>query len=145
VKSLESISIHVTTIAIKLSGTEQTQVIWKDLAQSLRTDLEVEFVDCKNDSIELLLAVRSSNADALVLFAEQDTQAIMSHLFAEFPDITVLTLRSSGQAYIDERCHVRRELSDCTNDGVLQALHRALEHPCNSDSVLADIGAALHG
>jgi DNA-binding NarL/FixJ family response regulator len=97
----------------------------------LRSQPDVEVVGEPTDPLGVLVAVRETNADALVLELEQREEAgVLSHLLAEFPDLTVLTLLPSGEAFIEQRCAHRWSVDDLSPGGLLEALRRAVRAPC---------------
>lgn len=75
---------------------------------ALANDPEIEVIARVDDPIEVLVTVKQESINVVVLADEQqDTPGLSSHLLAEFPDVTVLALDASGQAWIEQRCHRR--------------------------------------
>ncbi|ESQ15773.1 MAG TPA: hypothetical protein DDY14_09270 [Chromatiaceae bacterium] len=118
--------------AIKILMTDQTHKRWRTLEEQLSNDPGFKFVGRSSRLIELLLEVRLTEADAVVLFAETNERGILSHLFAEYPDLTVLTLCPTGEAFIDECCPTRRTVIDSSAIGIVKALRDAIAQPCDS-------------
>ena len=117
--------------AIRLLITDTVQDRWRALEEQLGNDPGFELVGRVSRLVELLLAIRSTEADAVVFFAETDERGILSHLFAEYPDLTVLTLCPSGEAYIEERCPTRWTVGDSSAVGIVEALRDAVTQPCD--------------
>lgn len=103
---------------------------WLALDARLREDPHVHHVGCVNRPVEVLLAVRSMKADAVVFFADTDHPGILSHLFTEYPDLIAVILYSSGEAVIEELCPSRRTIADTSAQSILEALQDARAHPC---------------
>ena len=81
---------------------------------------------------DLLLAVRETHADAVILSAgDSDVQGLCSHLLAEYPGLTILALSVEGRsAFVEQLCPSRREISDPSTERVLAALRQAIREPC---------------
>ena len=120
--------------AIRLLTTDTSEKHWHAVEEKLSNDPNFEVVGRACRLVELLLEVRSSKADVVVLFAESGEVGILSHLFAEYPDLTVLILCPSGEAFIEERCPTRREIIDSSATGIVQALRDAILQPCSGPS-----------
>lgn len=121
--------------AIRLLITDPTHKRWRALEEQLHNDPGFEVVGRVSRLVELLLAVRSTEADAVVFFAETNEHGILSHLFAEYPDLTVLTLQPSGEAFVEERCPSRRAIAVSSVTGITEALRSAIEQPCGSPNL----------
>lgn len=110
--------------------TEPTLSRWGSFAELITDDSDVEIVEkftLKPDStIELLLAVESSEPDAVVLYGKSDSFGIISHLLSEYPDLVVLFLCESGEVFIEERSQCRTSLLDDSPERISQALHDAV-------------------
>lgn len=119
----------MTAIKVLISNIIQEQ--WHAVEDKLINDPRFKCVGRVSKHIELLLAVRSTQADAVVVFAENYGAGILSHLFAEYPDLTVLMLCSSGEAFIVERCPSRRAVFDLSTMGVIEALRDAVTRSCD--------------
>jgi hypothetical protein len=104
----------------------------------------MDTVSARADPIELLLAVRTNAVDAVVLGIESDDErGILSQLLAEYPDLTVLAVPSSGNAFIEQRCPCRWRIEDTSARGLLCALRSAVMDPCDSGGDMDPAGAAL--
>ena len=120
----------MTTPRIRLLTVDSPRNRWREFEERLRDDPGFEVVREVNRPIELLLAVGSARIDAVVFFDETDAPGIRSHLFAEYPGLTVLALHPSGAAYIEECCPTRRMIADRSSAGIARALREAVERPC---------------
>ncbi len=120
---------------------------WNDNQQpikvALQTQPEVEIVGEVAEHVELLVAVRETNADAVLLVIDADEdEGMLSHLFAEYPDLTVLAVPAGNSAtqpayqlsdkhpiFIEQRCRYRCPLDDAAPGSIVQALCRAVREP----------------
>ncbi len=120
---------------------------WKDNHRPIKTALqaqpEVEIVGEVAEHVELLVAVRDTNADAVLLVIDPDEdEGMLSHLFAEYPDLTVLAMPAGKpaaeavakwadrrSAFIEQRCRYRCSVDDATPDGIVKALCHAVREP----------------
>lgn len=105
---------------------------------------EVDIVGEVTEHVELLVAVRNTNADAVLLLIDTDEdEGMLSHLFAEYPDLTVLTMPVNPLGYsadnnaesihrsvvIEQRCRYRYRVDSLTPDAAVQALCSAIQEP----------------
>lgn len=116
---------------LRLLITDPTPERWRSLENRLRKEQKFELVGHVPNLVDLLMAVRTNEADAVVLFRSETEQGILSHLFAEFPDLTVLVLEPSGRAFIEQRCPSRRAIADSSATGLVEALRHAITQPCS--------------
>ena len=94
---------------------------------------DFELVGEAADPVELLLKVKRTGADVVVLTsAGQADAALASHLFGEYQDLTVLVVSVAG-TFIQQLCPRARFLSDRSPGGILAALRSAVAHPCEGD------------
>jgi hypothetical protein len=114
-----------------LVAVDPPQKRWAVLEKLVSDSPDFELIRRVSTHVELLLAVRSTEADAVVFFAETDEHGILSHLFAEYPDVRVLVLYPSGAAFIEERCPRRWPIADTSEVAILETLREAVEQPCN--------------
>ncbi len=104
---------------------------------SLAEHPDVEIVGDFSGTVGLLLAVAQQQAEIVVISAtEPQHRAAVSHLFAEYPDLTVLALDDRSQVFIEQRCPSRRQIDDLGLDNLVETLHCALSDPCDG----ADVG-----
>lgn len=105
----------------------------------LQTQPDVEVVGEVSEHVELLVAVRETKADAILLVINpEEDEGMLSHLFAEYPDLTVLAV-TAGHAdgnssvndsiFIEQRCRYRSSVSDNSPKGIVQALCHAVREP----------------
>lgn len=95
---------------------------------------DMEIVGVARTPIELLLEVKRTDADVVVLEIKDDTTpGLFSHLFAEFPRLVVLGIeRHDARAFVEQLCPRRREIgafSDATR--MIDALRKAVLSPCD--------------
>ena len=103
----------------------------------LQADPEVEVVGEVTEHLELLLAVRDMDVNAVLLaMGPDEEEGMLSHLFAEYPDLTVLVIQPSERVYervyIEQRCRHRTMVNDVTPAGVVEALRNAVHSPCET-------------
>jgi len=110
----------------------------------LKKHPDVDIVGQASDHVELLVAIRNTQADAVLLMIDTEKdEGMLSHLFAEYPDLIVLAIpvRSAGEAwhqqpslphapvFIEQRCRYRYNVDDASSDAVVQALCAAVNEP----------------
>lgn len=86
------------------------------------------------EHVELLVAVRDTGANAVLLIINpEEDEGMLSHLFAEYPDLTLLTMPDgqapAGSVFIEQRCRARRTVADTSPAGIVQALRTAVREP----------------
>lgn len=88
------------------------------------------------EPLELLVAVRDMEADAVILDLEEyEEPALCSHLLAEYPNLTILSLAPDGKtAFVRPR---RREIVEPSEANILTALRHAIRSPCSSEAEAA--------
>lgn len=118
---------------------------WHDNHQSIKTVFQaqpdVEIVGEVSEHVELLVAVRDTDADAVLMIIDPEKdEGMLSHLFAEYPDLTVLAIaagadRETGDAsadtpvFIEQRCRYRSQVTDYSPQGLADALCNAVREP----------------
>ena len=103
---------------------------WRTLEGQLNEEAQFEVVGRVRKPVDLLLAVLSTEANVVVLFNPEEGQGIMSHLFAEYPELTVLILGPTGNAFIRQRCPSQWAVADTSFSGLVTALRNAVNEPC---------------
>ena len=93
---------------------------------------DMEVVGEVLDPLELIVAVRETEADAVILALEgSEEPGLTSHLLAEYPKLTILGLPSRGKtAFVRPG---RQEIVDPTGPKILEALRQAILAPCTSE------------
>ncbi len=93
---------------------------------------DMEVVGEVLDPLGLLVAVRETEADAVILgVMDSEEPGLCSHLLAEYPNLTILGLASDGKtAFIRPR---RQEIDDPSEESILGALRHAIRAPCRSE------------
>lgn len=95
------------------------------LKEIMESQPDMEMVGEVLNPVDLLVAVRETEADAVIL-ALQDSEepGLTSHLLAEYPDLTIVGLASNGNtAFVRPG---RREIADPTGADILTALRHAI-------------------
>lgn len=93
---------------------------------------DMEVVREARSRFDLLLAVRETHADAVILGAgNSEIPGLCSHLLAEYPGLTILALGiEGGRAFVEQLCPSRREIVNPSRENVLAALREAISEPC---------------
>ena len=93
---------------------------------------DMEVVGEVPDPVELLVAVKETEADAVILDLEDSEEpGTASHLLAAYPDLTILGLAANGKkAFVRPR---RQEILDPTGAKILNALRHAIAAPFRSE------------
>ena len=115
-------------ISIVSSGTVAPP--WREFHTGLMRDPGFENTEGPTDPVGLLLDVQRRRADVVVFHCREGTLGVTSHLFSEFPDLTILFLFDSGWASLHQRCPSARTALSPTADDLISTLRRAVEDPC---------------
>lgn len=97
---------------------------------------DMEVVGEVLDPLGLLMAVRETGADAVILALKgPEEPGLCSHLLAEYPNLTIIGLApDSKTAFIRPR---RQEIDDPSEAKILSALRQAIREPCSSEENVA--------
>ena len=96
-------------------------------------EMGLEIVGHTAESFHVLLAVRDTQAQAVVLLATDATEpGLVSHLLGEFPDLTVLTVCPGGRVTVAQQCSVRLQVYDPSPHALIELLRTVIENPCSS-------------
>jgi len=84
------------------------------------------------DPVDLLVAVKDTVADAVILDLEDSEESeLTSHLLVEYPNLTIVGVAPNGKtAFVRPR---RQEIVDPTGPKLLEALRQAILAPCTSE------------
>ncbi len=87
----------------------------------------MEVVDEIDDPVELLVAIRDVEVDVILLSIDHSgTSGLPSHLFAEYPSLTLVIVNENCRsAYIENLSPHRSSIPEVSPDGVLSALRLA--------------------
>ncbi len=87
---------------------------------------DVEVVGGMVNPVDLLIAVRETNADALILDLENSEEpGVISHLIAEYPELTIVALAKNGKkAFVRPP---RQEILFPTRTKIVAAIRHAIE------------------
>ncbi len=104
----------------------------------LGTEPDMEVVGEVLDPLDLLVAVKEMEADAVILAVKDSEEpGLCSHLLAEYPNLAILCLALEGKsAFIEQLCPRRLEIVDPSEDKILSALRQAVRTPCSSEMEL---------
>jgi DNA-binding NarL/FixJ family response regulator len=93
---------------------------------------DMEVVREAQGRFELLIAVKETHADAVILsMGDSEVPGLCSHLLAEYPGLTILALGiEGGRAFVEQLCPSRREIVNPSSENVLAALREAMGQPC---------------
>ena len=98
--------------------------IRKLFAELLGNQLDVEVIAQVDDPIELLLAVKRSNAQVVVLswLQEETPPAICSHLLAEFPELLIIGISQAQNGILCRQTVTTSALGPITEKTLLAAI-----------------------
>jgi DNA-binding NarL/FixJ family response regulator len=102
----------------------------------LATEHDVSIVGEIDDDLDLLVAVRATEAQLIIHTWEgEEAPAIYSHLFAEFPGIKILGLAASGnRAVLCEQRLYETPLLTSTLEQMLESLRSELRVPLRASA-----------
>lgn len=93
------------------------------IRERFRSESDVTVVGEVRDEIDLLLAVRATNANLVVhTWNDENMPAIYTHLFQEFPGLTAIGLTPGERVFLCEQRIVQTPLVDASIDDALDAL-----------------------
>ena len=104
----------------------------QQLVGAIAAQPDMEIVGSRLDPMDVLLTAKMREADIVIMPLDDSAEpGLVSHLFAELPDVTVLMLSSTrNAAYIVQRCPWRRELFNLSEDYIVRVLRRLAQEPC---------------
>jgi len=110
---------------IKIVLANRPRMMREVVKQMIDSQPDMEVVGEVLDPVDLLVAVRDTQADAVILDLEDSKEpGLTSHLLAEYPNLTILGLAANGKtAFIRPR---RQEILDPTGAKILTALREAI-------------------
>ena len=103
------------------------QFLRRFFGDSFKRQSDMEVVDEIDDPVELLVSLRDVDVDVILLSIDHSgASGLPSHLFAEYPTITlVIVTEDCRSAYIENLWPHRNSISDVSPDGVISALRLA--------------------
>ncbi len=106
------------------------RMIREVLRELIERQEDMEVVGEALDPVDILMAVREKEPDAIVLaLSGSEEPGLCSHLLAEYPNLTILGLRSDGKtAFIRPR---RIEIVEPSEQSILYTLRQAIRTPCS--------------
>ncbi len=110
---------------IKILLANHPRMMREVVREMIEAQPDMEVVGEVVNPVDLLVAVKGTEADAVILDLEDSEEAgLTSHLLAEYPDLTILGLAANGKtAFIRPR---RREILDPTGAKILSTLREAI-------------------
>jgi chemotaxis response regulator CheB len=91
---------------------------------------DLELVGEVGDAIDLLLAVRQTGANVVVLGGEDSRESgLNTHLFAEYPHLTILSI-SNHTVFVEQLCPRRMAIHHPSSRNILAALREVMQFPC---------------
>lgn len=118
-------AIKIVTIDIP----DETHDLLKGL---IRRQGNMELVGEAFDPINLLLTVKDTQADVVIMGHEQPARipGICTHLLAEYPDLLVLTITAqSNRAFLYQRKISRDEILYTSPEDLIKAIDEAVSSP----------------
>ena len=113
-------------IGVVIANRPETAI--RDLIE-LQDDMEI--VGEALESFELLMMVKETQADAVILSAASDVPGLCSHLLGEYPSLTIVVLGAVGTSTrVEQLCPSRWDITDPSNESALAALRAAIRNPC---------------
>jgi DNA-binding NarL/FixJ family response regulator len=105
------------------------------LVEAIRAQPDMEIVGEHLESLALLLTAKETQANAVIVALRNSQEpGLVSHLLAEYPNMTVLGLGSQGNiACIVQMCPSRKEIIDPSEANMLSALRDAIREPCSDE------------
>jgi DNA-binding NarL/FixJ family response regulator len=121
---------------IRILLAQLPQIMRETIRHAVDLQSDMAIVGEYPNPLELLLAARELEAAAVIVAIENsEMPGWCSHLFAEFPHITILGLTPTGaMAFIEQLCPRRREILDPTEVNIISALRHAVREPCGSEA-----------
>ncbi|KRT70245.1 MAG: chemotaxis-specific methylesterase, two-component system, chemotaxis family, response regulator CheB [candidate division NC10 bacterium CSP1-5] len=117
---------------IKILLANRPRMLREVVREIIEAQPDMEVVGEVPDPVELLVAVKDTVADAVILDLEDSEEpGLASHLLAGYPNLTIVGLAPNGKtAFVRPG---RREIVDPTGANILSALRQASMSPCSSE------------
>jgi hypothetical protein len=97
----------------------------------------IELVGEVPDILDVLMALKQGQADVVITSTSDEDLGMNSHVFAQFPDATLLVLGPDADAYIEQRCRHRWRFPGQSAEEIADALRFAIENPCELNPAAA--------
>ena len=117
---------------IKILLANRPRMVREVVRELIEREEDMEVVGEVLDPLDLLLAVRETEADAVVMALKgSEEPGLCSHLLAEYPDLTIVGVASGGEsAFIEQRTPQRQEIPEPSKANILDALRHAVGSSC---------------
>ena len=127
---------HVKKIRIVLAN--RPRLMREVVRKIIEQEGDMEIVGEVLDPLDLLVAVRETKADAVIVaLNNSEAPGVCSHLLGVYPDLTILGVAPQGNsAFIEQLCPRRREIINPSDESILRALRQAIQSPCRADEGL---------
>lgn len=118
---------------IRILLANRPQMMRELVREMIKRQSDMEVVGEVLNPVDLLVAVRESEADAVILALKDSREVgLCSHLLTGYPNLTIVGLTSDGKnAFIEQLCPRRVEIVDPSEKSILNALRQAVRSPCN--------------
>ncbi len=115
---------HFIVKKIRVLFGKNVQCLRRFFGDNIEQQGDMEVVDEIDDPVELLVELRDVNVDVIILSMDHgESSGLSSHLFAEYPEVTLVLLDEDYRfAYIENLCPHRSSISDVSSDGIISAL-----------------------
>lgn len=117
---------------IKILLANRPRMLREVVRKMIEAQPDMEVVGEVLDPLDILVAVRDTQADAVILDLEDSEESeLTSHLLVEYPNLTILGLAANGKtAFLRPRRH---EILEPTGAKIVNALRHAILTPCSSN------------
>lgn len=118
---------------IKVLLANRPRMMREVVKEIIEQQSDMEVVGEVLDPLDILVAVRGTEADAVILgLRGSEEPGLCSHLIAEYPNLTILGLASEGKsAFVEQLCPRRQQIIDPSEANILSALRQAVKEPCS--------------
>lgn len=121
----------MTTVSkLRILSNGKVQPAWHAFNTQISDHPGFVVIEVDGAGLDLLLAVKSEQPAAVILHGASEQSGITSHLLSEFPDLTVLKLYDTGEAFIAQRCLNERQIVPTDAVTLSETLRHAVEDPC---------------
>ena len=102
------------------------------LRREIEAQPDMEIVGVRLNPMEVLLIAREEIDVVIIPLSDSEEPGLVSHLLAEYPNVTVLLLSPTGDsAFVIQLCPWRREFLNMSEANILEVLRRVTRDPCS--------------
>ncbi len=118
---------------IRILLANRPQMMRELVREMINRQDDMEVVGEVLNPVDLLVAVRETEADAVILAVKDSGEmGLCSHLLTEYPNLTIVELASDREkAFVGQLCPRRMEIVAPSESKILEALRKAVRDPCN--------------